>query len=183
MAQIAVPTSTITTDNWYGNDNGTSLHTYIAETIASANDTDYIRIPNFDPGLNEIPAGTYTCEVKFGSLTDPTVNTGHILKIRSKRNGLSNQTINISLYQGTSLIYSSSVTATSSYANSTLTLSEAEAANITNYTDLRIRMSYVFPGGGDGPNVSAVEFEVPDAGGGGGGVVDTTTPTAFMLFL
>lgn len=188
MAQTAVPTSTITTNNWYGTSDGftldTTLHTYIDETIASANDTDYIFIPANDANLDPIPAGTYVSEVKFGSLTDPTVNTAHNLKVRSRRytGSFGNQTINVSLYQGTTLIYSSAVTATSSYANTTLTLSEAEAANITDYTNLRIRMSHAFDGVGS-PTISAVEFEVPDAGGGGGGVVDTTTPGAFVLFL
>lgn len=176
MAQIAVPTSTITTDSWTGNVNGANLHLDIDETIASTDgNTSYIFISSFD-------ANTFTSEVKFGALTDPTVHTGHTLRFSTIRQGFVNQTINISLYQGTTLIYSSAITATSTYATSTFTLSEAQAANITDYTDLRVRMSHVYDGASS-PRISTVEFEVPDAGGGGGGVIDITTPGAFVLFL
>lgn len=180
MAQIVKPISTITIDSWQGTTDGinfgTDLHTYIDEFIASADDNgSYILISAFDPG-------TYTCEVKFDSLIDPAIHTGHTLRFRTIRGGFSNQTINISLYQGTTLIYSSAITATASYATSTFTLSEAQAANITDYTDLRVRISHAYDLSSS-PRVSTVEFEVPDAGGGGGGVVDTTTPGAFVLFL
>lgn len=162
MAQIVVPTSTITTDSWTGNVNSSDLHLEIGETIA-ATDGDDTHIY-----INNLSAATYTCEVKFASLTDPTVHTGHILRLSTIRQGLSNQTINVSLYQGATLIYNSSITATVSYATSTLTLSEAQASNITDYTDLRVRISHDHDGIAS-PRVSTVEFEVPDAGGGGGG--------------
>lgn len=177
MAQIAVPTSTITTNNWSGNVNGSSLHLDIDEGVSTSDDaTSYIYV-------NTMSFGSYTCEVKFGSLTDPTVHTGHILRCRSIRNNIGTQTLGILLYQGATLIYNTTFNPTLSYATNTFTLSEAQAANITDYTDLRVRIQFSYTGG-TSPFVSAVEFEVPDAGGGGGGESgDIITPQAFALFI
>jgi len=182
MAQIVKPITTESNgDGWYNNDETTTLHTYVDEFIATADDdTTFIKVNNgfFEPI-------TFECQLKFDTLTDPSIHTGHIIRVRSKRTILSDQTITVNFYQGNStLIKSSNITATSSYANSTITLSEAEAANITDYTDVRIGLSYDHDGVTSSPRVTTVEFEVPDASGGGGGaVVSTVTPTAFFIFL
>lgn len=177
MAQTAVPTSTITTNNWSGNVNGANLHLDIDEGVATSDDgTSYIYVNTMTPG-------SYTCEVKFGSLTDPTVHTGHILRFRAIRNNIGTQTLYVSLYQGGTSIFTSSFNPNMTYGTHELTLSEAQAANITDYTDLRVRIQYNFTGS-TGPFVSAVEFEVPDAGGGGGGDSSLIiTPQAFALFI
>lgn len=190
MAQIAEPTGTISNDApdywWAGNNVGGNLNIYqeIDEPISSADDNStYIQAAYPDPF-----EFTSTFEVIFDTLQDPTVHTGHNLKIRTIRRdfALSNQSLDVSLYQGATLIYNTTVTATSSYVTNTLTLSEAQAANITNYSDLRCRVSYTHTTAENSPKITSIEFEVPDVGGGGGGgsgVAVITTPGAFVLFL
>lgn len=177
MPQTAVPTSTITTNNWSGNVNGANLHLDIDEGVGTSDDaTSYIFVNTMTPG-------SYTSEVKFGSLTDPTINTGHILRCRAIRNNISPQTLGLSLYQGATLIYNTTFNPNMSYGTHEFTLSEAQASAITDYTDLRVRIQFSYTGG-TGPFVSAVEFEIPDAGGGGGGGGATIiTPQAFALFI
>lgn len=161
MAQIVAPISTTTVDNWNGNSNGSNLHLDISETIALTDDaTSYISIES-------TLLGQCTCKVKLGSLNDPIVHTGHILRVRHRKgNALGNDFFDISLYQDNTLIRTESITTSGTYQTSTITLLEAEAANITNYTDLYVTIGY-FSDSNSSPRISTVEFETPgDAGGG-----------------
>ena len=161
MAQIVSPISTTATNNWEGNDTGTNLHTYIDETIALTDDAStYINIPS-------TVLGQSTCKVKLGSLNDPIVHTGHILRVRHRKgSSLFNDGFDIALYQNNTLIRTENIETTSTYQTSTITLSEAEAANITDYTNLYVTIGY-FSDNNTSPRISTVEFETPgDAGGG-----------------
>jgi len=78
--------------------------------------------------------------IGLSGVTDPEVHTGHIVRIRAKA-GVSG-TFKYELMQGVVVIKDSGeITLTTSFAEYNMTLSEAEAANITDYTALRVRVS------------------------------------------
>lgn len=116
-------------------------------------------------------------ECLLTSITDPTVHTSHVARMRRIKTSnctpsASGQQIDttIQVRQGTTVIASNTaVGIDETWTTQTLTLSEAQAANITNYTDLRIRVYHDRVGGGAGRHsaVSACELEVPDAPAGG----------------
>lgn len=132
--QYARPSSTVTTATnvvEYPGGSGTAYHTRIDET--SVDYTDYV---SFSGG-----SGTRTIEVGLSSVTDPLVHTGHVLRYHYGRSASVSLDMTFSLYQGTTLIASTgSFVVTGDQLSGTLTLTEAEAATITNYADLRIRV-------------------------------------------
>lgn len=121
--------------------------------------------------------GTATSSETFtldGSTTkDPGVSTGHILRLRSAKQGggAANYDIIVELRQGyvdemsqgtliagvTNLNESSTTPSTDTW-----TLTSAEADSITDYSDLQFRGYGIKNGGGsnDGVNIYDVEFEV-----------------------
>jgi hypothetical protein len=126
--QIAAPTSDISAGNWVrSSDNaGTGLYTMLDETTYDDNDYVYV---NSDS----------TLEVKFASVSDPAVSTGHKVRYRIKGNGAA--TITVSLRQGSgteiaSWAHTAASTTTTSYEQ---TLSSGQADSITDYADLRLR--------------------------------------------
>lgn len=127
--QKARPGSDISTGGWLPS-SGSDLYAMLDET--SYNDSDYIYSPN-NPT-------TETAEVKFTSVTDPGVHTGHILRFRLAAVGL-DTVFDVYLMQGATQIatWQKTVTAgnTVSYEE---TLTSGEASNITDYTDLRIKV-------------------------------------------
>ena len=120
--------------------------------------------------------------VTIDSLTDPSDNTGHTITMRAAIDD-SSQSFTLKLYEGATVRKSASHTVSSpSFSDFTTTLSEAEAANITDYTNLKIGVTASFNGFGE-PQVAELKFEVPDAGGGGGGEGPKLNPEAFLMFL
>lgn len=114
---------------------------------------------------------TRTIECLLGSVTDPTVHTGHTFKIRARASGTTgvDRAGVIYVYQGTTLISTStSTTFNLAYATKTHTISEAEAANITDYTDLRIRAVFTWGVAGTARSIiiTGMEAEFPDVSGG-----------------
>jgi hypothetical protein len=105
-------------------------------------------------------------EVALGSLPDPQASTGHVVRVRARRNGGARTiTLNWRLYQGaTAVIGAKSLTMTDSYQTSTYTLTSGEADAITDYSDLRVRVWGTTSGGGAGSKlrVTWIEFETPD---------------------
>lgn len=101
-------------------------------------------------------------EVSLSAVTDPTVHTAHHLRVRLWNDGPTGD-FNFHLYQGTTLIASLGDTApTAAYATYTINLTTGEAGNITDYTDLRCRMtSTAGMGGGTTTYVTWIEFECP----------------------
>lgn len=118
------------------------------------------------------PTGLDSQTVKFGlnTVTDPGTNKGHRLRVLWYKNGTSTMRGDVELWQGAMLI--ATVTDTDVMAVSTDSpidmfathlLSEAEAANITDYSDLRI---WIRPNRTSGATstdlrVRGVELEVP----------------------
>lgn len=126
------------------------------------------------------PTGLDSESVKFSlnNVTDPGTNKGHRLRVVWYKNGTSTMRGDVELRQGTTLIASFANTSTSVLVNGsrdmfdTYLLTEAEAAAITDYTDLRI---WVRPNRTSGATstdlrLRAVELEVP------GDALDRTLP-------
>lgn len=76
-----------------------------------------------------------SAEVKFAAANDPGVHTNHIIYYRAKGTG----TLEARLYQGATLISTHNPTLTASFQTFTWSITSGEAANITDYTDLRVR--------------------------------------------
>jgi hypothetical protein len=98
---------------------------------SSTDDADYITVAS---------ASTY--KTRLTSVSDPGVNTDHSVVVRAKGDGSSQLTI--ALVQGDpteTAIASTTVTPTASYANYTLTVTSGEAANITDYSLLYLKLT------------------------------------------
>lgn len=152
MAQFARPASTIAAGNWLPTGAAT-LHEATDETVA--NDlTDYA-------GVAEI--STETLEVKLGAITDPSVSTGHTVFVRF-RDDIGAYTWTFALYQGATVKASWNDTATASaFKDTSYTLTGPETDSLTDYADLRMRLSV--QGGGLGVlcYVTQIYFQAPDA--------------------
>jgi hypothetical protein len=89
----------------------------------------------------EIAAAAISNEVKFASVTDPVIHTGHSVYYTMWETEAGSAEVEPYLYQGTTLISSGPTqTLTGASADYSWTLSTGEAGNITDYSDLRIRM-------------------------------------------
>jgi len=166
MAQYGVPDSTVTGPaSW----NTTPLWQQVNNGIngGTPNDSTHIEDSNF--------GSPSTCELGLENLTDPNSSSNHILRVRLKNTNSFSESMTFALYEGTTQIASKNQSlgsAESVFSTYSLTLSAAEANNISDYTDLRVRLtpstafSYV--------QTSEVEFEIPDAGGDGGADPYTT---------
>ena len=155
MAQFPRPDADVTTTNW----GTTPLWSKIDEVTPS--DTDYITAV-----ANAV--ATAECSLSDPSGT-PLVDTGHIVRARLRAEKTNKAAvITVSLIQGTTSIravaYDAEVDLTTSFAEYSFTLSEAEAANIDNYNDLRLRFAQTTATAGNFLEVSWAELEIPDAG-------------------
>lgn len=126
------PSSDITVGGWTPSSGG-SLYATIDEIPFS--DADYNTSPT-DPISN-------TMEVKFGSGVAPGVYTGHVVRYRlAKTVDASQMDVTVSLYCNTTLIKSWTHTDISATATTyTQTLLTTEADDISDYTDLRLRIT------------------------------------------
>lgn len=106
---------------------GTTLFGVIDES--PYDDSDYIST-----------SSVTTCEVSFtNSAGDPNLDTDHIIRFRARNSGSGSMIVY--LYEGTTQIASYVPVLTSGFQTYTWTLSNAEAASITNYGNLRIRFA------------------------------------------
>ena len=144
MTQYLRPSSDINTG--WACSTGSARYALIDEE--EANDSDYIDTST----LNQ----TQECKLSAGNT--PNVRTGHSIKFRGRQTTVTTG-INIVLLQGTTTIKTQSQSFTSSYATYTVNLTEAEANNITNYTDLRLRF---ICNAGCETRITWAVFEVPD---------------------
>lgn len=156
MAQFARPDSTVSAGGWVSS--GSTLWDVLDE--ASPSDVDSITTA-WASGAQSLT----TTELGLSNVNDPVSSTGHVLRFRLSQAD-SSAVVNyvIALYQGATQIVSFSIpdAGTSggwtSYAQS---LSGAQADAITDYTDLRVRVSGERISGGRQALVSWVELEVP----------------------
>jgi hypothetical protein len=164
--QTKTPSADITDASFLRSDNGlnVSLFEMVDETIAS--DTDYIYAPEFtDPVI-----------LRFPSVTDPGINTGHVLKIRARYSAAGSPaasgTVLASLTGDGPIITARSpdggaVLAQGTWTTFVYTLSEADAALFTAYGNIRVTIDFNEPGEGTGYTceVSWVELTVPSVPG------------------
>ncbi len=157
MAQFARPSSEVDAGFWLPIPGGTT--TAAIDEVTPNDATDYIA------------STEATGEWALSSVTDPNDNTGHILRIRARKSssGGRTKTIQRELRQGSTTIQQSTAIPLAddgSWETITLNITEANAANITDYSDLRVVLTSGETGGG-GPrdvHVTWVELEVPNAG-------------------
>ena len=147
MAQFTRPSSDITTD-W----TTTPLWSKLDEAIAD--DGDFIT------GTGNAK----TFEVKLSAITDPGIDTGHVIRIRARATGgQAAEKLNTwGLYQGATPIVTQNASITrGSFNEYSIALSEVEASAITDYSDLRVR-GLTSQGASETIDVSWAEFETPD---------------------
>lgn len=159
--QTGTPSGDISTGSWTegvpGADADVFLYNEIDEGSADG-DTTYIV---------EITTET-TFEVSLTSLTDPGADTGHIIHIWMRSIGSGGpEKLRVALVQGTIVIATSEnfTNRSSTYVEQTFAIAEAVAANITDYTNLRIRFLNQGLGNNEEMRVTKAELQIPDAVG------------------
>lgn len=151
-AQFGRPSSDITVDGF----SPTPLYSRLNETSPDGT-TSEVTVAN--------NGGDKTPEVALSAVTDPVSSTGHIMSIYIKKSSNRTSAVTMYLYQGATLIASSSAIAvTTTYTQYDYTLSGAEADSITDYSDLRMRVFFDDQGGGAPGtfNWSWAQLQVPD---------------------
>lgn len=101
--------------------------------------------------------------VGLSTLATPSVDTGHILRVRAKMGATDSGSLLVWLYQGTTLISGPyTVPLTTSFATTALNIPSTDAANITSYSTLRVQIQGISDAAGTlTPQVSFVELETP----------------------
>jgi hypothetical protein len=132
-AQCARPDADITDGSWTNEaDSNVNLFASIDELVA--NDTDYIKSAELTTGQTD------TTVIRLSDLADPGLAVHHRLRCRFKKTGTNTMNLTVGIYQGAteikSYVYNNVST---SYVDVDETLSEAEADEITDYTDLRVK--------------------------------------------
>lgn len=157
MAQLARPDSDVSTGAWAT----TPLWSDIDEVAA---DDDTTMVQSADDPSSDI------FEVGLTNVTDPVSATSHTYRFRHKHTttgGGSPPTFNLKceLFQGTTLIATTNVnTSDASWVTTGLSLSGAEADAISDYTDLRLRLTANKTAGSrtGRVHVTWAELEVPN---------------------
>jgi hypothetical protein len=169
MTQYAVPIQDDVITRWVNSaTDQIDLYSYINSGIDSgtSNTTEYIQgNPNLTPPLDYVDNDIYVS--KLTSLSDPDSSSSHILKYRAGGGGFGSCSISFELAQTTGGGYIARETRNFSPGGSpdtglfSLTLSAAEADNITDYSSLYFRAS-----GTNGVStqifIYEVEFQIPD---------------------
>jgi hypothetical protein len=140
-AQYARPDGDQSVTNWTGV--GSSPYYDEIDETSTDDDTTYTQSPSVASGSSSDDA-----EFTLSDPTDPAIHTGHTVRYRWRNPGADFGSGDISfvarLMQGGTTIASQShsyatVEAQTTYTTSSFTLTTGEAANITNYNDLRIK--------------------------------------------
>jgi len=159
MAQTARPISDISTGSWTDEgrvDNDGNLYTSLDETSQDG-DSSYV--------TGGDGAGDF--EVKLGSLSDPSSNIDHTVYIWAKAVGSGpSERASFALYQGATKIANigvNQIVIRTDYGLHSATIATSEADAITDYTDLRVRVSENNIGSGEEIRVTQIYMEVPDA--------------------
>jgi hypothetical protein len=145
-----------------------TVGTYVDIDEVSFNDSDYV-------SSNNNSLAQYEFRITGG--VDPSVNTGHIVRVRHAKasanvaptTGGNTQTGSYYLYQGATLIATLGSGITEDvFTTLSYTLTSIQADSITDYTDLRVRCDWPGSGGGKasvrrGAAISWAEMETPTA--------------------
>lgn len=160
--QFARPDGDNTLGNWTDQGGGTTnIYSTIDEVTAS--DADYIKSP--------LPSSANAFICTLQNVDDPVFHTGHFVKGRvwCDRGTATTVVANLELRQGTTQIVLASSTITAgenmTWKDFLLELSEAQAAAITDYTDLRLRFySLILGGTVNEMRFSWAVFDIPPKG-------------------
>ena len=171
MTQYARPDSDVSDGNWLNSaGNNTNLYSYVDES--SVNDSDYIYAVD-QWGSTEI------CILGLGDVTDPSSAADHKITVRALETvGFGGVDLNVILQQGTTTIRSHTFNPSTGFANYTTTLTSSQANAITDYSDLRLKISATDQMGSSATTqVSWAYFECPDAAS------SAVSNPAFLLFV
>lgn len=97
-------------------------------------------------------------QVRLGHMFDPGVHTGHTCEVRTRRSTSANGVLDLVTATGAVIRLDNALPFTSSWTTRTYNLSAGQAANINTYEELYVKIF-----GGDGCEVSWIEFTAPDA--------------------
>lgn len=151
-AQIARPDGTATNEGWtiVG---APTVHEAVDESEPNG-DTDYVGTDS--TGID--------AEVTLSDVTDPLSSSDHIIRFTCKAIGnKSPEKVTVALIEGVSIISSSEKSCNrDSYGTIEITLSSGEADSITDYTDLRLRITATSLSDSESVRVTQMEFEVPE---------------------
>ena len=141
-------------------------------------DTDYVSA-----------TATGTDEVGLTHIADPGVDTGHVIRFRARATGSGpDEQMQVSLYQGGTLVAQTAVTSITprdSFNTYSYTLTSGEAAAITDYADLRLRLVASTLSGSDQLDLAWAELEVPGRSGSKSPTVtrDTATGDLYAYYI
>ncbi len=117
-------------------------------------------------------------DVNITSLTDPGVNINHRMRVRYRHSGTSD-TLALTLSQGGVPIASSTLSShTGDWSTWGVAISEAAAANITDYTDLELEIQ--IDSGSGTLDVTAFELQIPAADAGNVVTIDEDRGQLFV---
>lgn len=186
MVQLADPDATIQIDSVWILVGASTAHEATDEGIASADDAS-TRVANLYPSAGGSGAVGDKFEVSLESVNDPGAdNTNHKLRIRSSARDvnapISTQgSLGVRMYQGSSsggdgtLIFATvpgvpgpgevgHIQLSKAYTTALLSIPEADAAGITDYSDLSVQIHVTTIGTEEFINITTIELEVPDQG-------------------
>lgn len=117
---------------------------------------DLISSPGDDPG------GTYACTLQLGPLVNPKDTSAHVLSFTAVRTGPVDMNFRAELYCSSTFVTVLQVTLTGTSQLFAYTLLPGEAATITDYTDLRLKLVRLTHGAADNEAVVYwAEFKCP----------------------
>lgn len=126
----ARPLSTVSAGAWTDQASGT---TDMHSPLADEDNATYIQ--------SELNPSSSVCEVLLETLSDPGTNAAHQVIYRYAKDGTPQINLTVQLRQGASTVIAAQTitNVSSSITDGALALTEAEAGNITDYSDLRLR--------------------------------------------
>lgn len=144
MPQFARPDGTLDNTGAFTDQAGGSTNLHLVVDEATADDADYIRSPTSP--VNDV------ITFSLSNVTDPALSTGHVLFMRTSVDQAAQESIDITeqlrqgyvseASQGTLIASQTRAGITSTtWTDSSYTLSGAEADAITDYTDLAARFN------------------------------------------
>ena len=165
MAQYARPDGDESVDNWTTS-GGSSSDLFEEIDEETANDSDHIEVT--DSGTSDEVA-IFT----LSDVTDPSSSADHKVIYRVQgtdemESGGPQITVQL-LENSTSRASWTRTPSTSAITTYTETLTSTQADSITNYANLKLKVTLNAGAGGDTMYVYQAYFECPDASGGGGG--------------
>lgn len=156
MTVISLPSAQLSSTNWTAVGAGTS-HAALDEGVPDNGDTDYVRNT----------ASTNSLAVDLDAVSDPGVDTGHVVRVSAKcTSGSHTLTVQLKVDDGATLVATFVVPLTSLYVVTTYTLSAAEASALASkYDDISLHFETTSDGStGIHTRVTLAQLEVPTPG-------------------